>query len=97
MTLLELKKKAEEIISQKTGRNVVINIHVSTEMEDIKANVQGNGKRYDILIAAFLPFEKYPQAVAHELAHIILQSESHDEKHTKLTKKLLEEIKGKEE
>ena len=95
MTLLELKKRAEEIISQ-TGRNVVINIHVSTEMEDIKANVQGNGKRYDILIAAFLPFEKYPQAVAHELAHIILKSESHDEKHTKLTKKLLKEIQEKE-
>jgi len=93
VTLLDLKKKAEEIVSQREGRNITIDIHVSTQMNDLKANVQGEGKHYDILIAAFLPFEKYPQAIAHELAHILLHSEVHNDQHKALTEQLLKELK----
>ena len=95
MTLQELKEKALMILRSR-GIVATLAIHVSTELQDeIKANVQGNQNHYDIIINASLPFEMYPKAVAHELAHIILQTSQHSNEHQKLAEKLYKELMGR--
>ena len=92
MNLEQLRRKALKALEEH-GIFASLSIHVSTELEKIKANVQGKGQHYDIVISAQLDFSLYPKAIAHELAHIILHDERHTEQHKKLTEKIEKKLK----
>lgn len=103
VSLNDIKWWAERYLQEKKGRVVKIAIHISTALDKVKANVQGVGGEFDVVISGELKFEDILKAVAHEVAHIVLMSEEHGERFDGemekvkkyLEEKLLEEIKRK--
>ena len=101
VSLQKLKKLCEEYCS-KHNLNVSIEIHYTTalaKLENVKANVQGEGNSYDILISGALEGDEFLEALAHELTHIVLQSNQHgnefEEKKEEVRKWLEKQLKKK--
>ena len=103
VSLNDIKWWVERYLEEEKGRNVVIEIHISTALDKVKANVQGVGGEFDVVISGGLEFKDILKAVAHEVAHIVLMSEEHEERFDEemekvkkyLEEKLSEEIKRK--
>lgn len=94
LSLSKFKECVEKYFRQKKNRQIRINIHISTELDKVKANVQGSEatNEFDILVSGDLKFKKLVEAIAHEAAHIV--SSRHDqvwEDEKKEIKKYLEE------
>ena len=82
VSLMTLKQLCEEYCSKEKQKNVSIEIHYTTaltRLENVKANVQGQGNSYDILLSGELKGDEFLEALAHELTHIVLQTNQHGE------------------
>lgn len=78
VSLDDLRWWAEEYVRDRTDRDVLISIHVTTDLDKVKANVQREYKEdgeFDIVISGRLKFKDLIEAVAHEAAHIVLPEE----------------------
>lgn len=77
ISLDDLRWWCEEYVLERTGRAVRIVVHYTTELEKVKANVQGDtvSEEYDIVIAGGLRWKSIVEAMAHEVAHIVLPKE----------------------
>lgn len=77
-SLNKIKELIEKFVAEKYGRQVDIDIHITTALEKVKANVQGKKRKYDILISGEVKLNRMLiEAVAHEVAHVILKDEKH--------------------
>lgn len=102
LNLSSIKDTVIEILEDHTQKIWQIDIHITTQLDKVKANVQGNighqFARADILISGELKFGKLFKAIAHELCHLIYP---HIDEHRELelfeqkVKQLEKEIKQK--
>lgn len=73
--LADIKNAALNILEKYTQKVWDIDIHITTQLDKVKANVQGNISsqiaKADILISGELEFKKLLRAIAHELCHLI--------------------------
>lgn len=93
-TLAEYKRELERYIHDKYNRQVSISIHVSTDLNQVKANVQGGNGKFDIIVSGYLGWDKLEQALAHEAAHIILMKDLHDDEFDRIREKVLKYLNG---
>lgn len=92
---LEKIKVAVEKMFEERGKNVVVNIHVSTEMpEQKKGAVLSQQNRYDIMIAGDVKFGDLLSVIAHEVAHIVAGFK-HGQEFDKEKEKIEKELKRK--
>ncbi|MEM3986902.1 MAG: hypothetical protein QXR39_09015 [Candidatus Methanomethylicia archaeon] len=83
VSLCKIRDLCLEYCKKKGMKGLRIEIHYTTALDKVKANVQGFQKEYDILISGKLKGEKFIEAIAHELAHIVLQTNAHSEEFEK--------------
>lgn len=93
-TLAEYKRALERYIHDKYNRQVSISIHISTDLNQVKANVQGGNGKFDIIVSGYLGWDKLEQALAHETAHIILMKDLHDDEFDRVKEKVLKYLSG---
>jgi hypothetical protein len=89
-TLTEYRDALEKFIHEKYNRNVSISIHISTDLNMVKANVQGSNRKFDIIISGSLSWNRLEDALAHEAAHIIAYNNEHDSKFEEARQAVLE-------
>ena len=98
--LQELKRWCEEYCRERGMQRISIEIHYTTalaKLEKIKANVQGQKGEYDILLSGELKGKEFLEALSHEVAHVVCQSDKHglkfEEEKEKVKKWLEKKIK----
>lgn len=90
-------KIAGEEICEEEGRNVVLNVFMTTEFDgDKKGGVTGVSGRYDIVVSGDIPFQNILRVVAHELVHVLWEMNEHpdgfDDKVNEIERRLKEKL-----
>ncbi len=98
LSLNDFWEIALKILEKKTKKNWKISIHITTDLRDIKGNVQGKVNRQqgmaDILVSGMVKFRNLSKVIAHELVHLIFPDleEEEEDKFNKEVEKIKKEI-----
>ncbi|MGC8753402.1 MAG: hypothetical protein ACP5RO_07810 [Fervidicoccaceae archaeon] len=99
LTLNDFLEVALKILEEKTKKRWSLSIHITTDLEEVKGNVQGRinklqrqGKA-DILISGVVKFKNLSKVLAHELVHLIYPNlEEEEKKFNEKVKEIKKEI-----
>ncbi len=96
LTLNDYLEVSLKILEEKTKKRWNLSIHITTDLEEVKGNVQGRinklqrqGKA-DILISGAVKFQNLSKVIAHELVHLIYPNLEEDKDEKKFNEKVKE-------
>jgi len=98
LSLHDFWEIALKILEKKTHKKWRLSIHITTDLEEVKGNVQGKIDKQqgiaDILVSGMVKFKNLSKVIAHELVHLIFPDleEEEEDKFNKEVEKIKKEI-----